>query len=101
MKTDLTRPGPTEGVLGDAAELGNVVAARRRTLGLTLGDAAGRLGVAATALHRLEHGQGGMSVARVLTTLQSLGIDLVARTRDGGPLWTPAAAAQRVRPKHR
>jgi HTH-type transcriptional regulator / antitoxin HipB len=99
MTFDTSKPGPTDQLLRDAGELGELVAARRRSLGLTLADAAGQLGVDPTALFRLEHGQGGMSIARVLSILQSLGVDLVARARDGKALWTAAAAAKRVRPK--
>jgi transcriptional regulator with XRE-family HTH domain len=97
MSLDFSHSGPAELTLADPAELGSLVVARRRTLGLTRAEAAGRLGVDPSALFRLEQGQGGMAVGTVLGILQLLGVDLVARSRDGAPLWTTAASAQRVR----
>jgi transcriptional regulator with XRE-family HTH domain len=97
MEIDHSRIAPTERDVGDIHELGAVIAARRRTLGLTLAAAAGRCGVSTTLFQRLEHGNGGVRVTTVLTILQLLGLDVAVRSRDGRPLWTEAAAKRRVR----
>ncbi len=84
MKPPETRPG--EVTIRDLEDLGNLLRSHRNALGLTLEEASGRMRVSPRLLLELEHGRRGVRIDTVIRLIQTLGLDLVVRTRTRRPL---------------
>ena len=65
------------------AELGRVVAARRRALGLRQQEVADLAGVSVRFLHDLEHGKPTVQLAQALRVLDTLGLRVRLSTGTG------------------
>jgi HTH-type transcriptional regulator/antitoxin HipB len=74
-------PLPEPERIESAADLGAAVRARRKELGLTLTDAAERMGVGRRLLLELEHGDRNVGLETVLRIVQLLGLDLYVGDR--------------------
>jgi transcriptional regulator with XRE-family HTH domain len=72
----------------DLEELGRLLRSHRNALGLTLEEASGRMRVSPRLLLELEHGRRGVRIDTVIRLIQTLGLDLVVRTRARRPLTT-------------
>lgn len=68
-------------IVRNARDLGSLISAERKRLGLTQAELAGYSGVGVTFLSQLENGKGTAEVDKALTVLATLGIDLVAQRR--------------------
>ncbi|MCL2317285.1 MAG: helix-turn-helix domain-containing protein [Actinomycetia bacterium] len=68
-----SRP-PSRAVLGAASDIGANLTTWRKLLGLTTSQVADRAGIARSTLHRIEHGDPGVSLAAVLSTARGLGV---------------------------
>ena len=79
MEPQETRPG--EVTIRDPEDLGKLLRSQRNALGLTLEEASGRMGVSPRLLLELEHGRRGVRIDTVIRLIQTLGLDLVVRTR--------------------
>ena len=73
-------------------DIGGLIRARRRALGLDQRALAARVGVSRLWIGEIEHGKPGASLGLVLQTLAALGVTLAApdeaavdRTEAGGP----------------
>jgi len=69
----VSRP-PSRVVLTAAADIGQNLTTWRKLLGLTTAQVADRAGIARSTLHRIEHGDPGVSFAAVLSTARGLGV---------------------------
>jgi HTH-type transcriptional regulator/antitoxin HipB len=74
-------PLPEPERIEGTADLGAAVRARRKELGLTLTDAAERMGVGRRLLLELEHGDRNVGLETVLRIVQLLGLDLYVGDR--------------------
>ena len=72
---------PRDTLISTIPDLGTLVAARRKALGLTLDEAASRLGVGRRLLLELEHGTRGVRADTLLRLLNLLGFDVIVRAR--------------------
>lgn len=62
-------------------DIGRVVQMTRRQLGLRQQEVASLCGVGNRFLSELENGKPGLEIGRVIRVLESLGLELVARSR--------------------
>jgi y4mF family transcriptional regulator len=69
--------------LHTAAEIGSVIRAERKALGLTQGDLAAASGVSLRFLSELERGRESAGVGRVLHVLDMLGLEVVVESPGG------------------
>jgi len=65
-----------------ALTLGQTIASRRKTLGVTQEDLAELAGVSVRFLSSLERGKATVRLSAVLAVLDALGLELSIRTRD-------------------
>lgn len=79
MDTASTR---TATALKQAADLGPIVRARRKSQSLRIDDAAQLLGVSVDLMSRLENGQGSVRLDKALAVLDGLGLTLMALPKD-------------------
>jgi transcriptional regulator with XRE-family HTH domain len=63
--------------VAELLELGRLVRAKRRAIGLRIDDAAALCGVSVDLLSRLENGSSGVSTGRVLKVLDGLGLAML------------------------
>lgn len=75
--------GIMQHVIRSTAELGRVLRAERKALGLTQGDLAAACGVSLRFLSELERGRESAGVGRVLRVLEMLGLEVVVRGPEG------------------
>lgn len=62
--------------VSSSAELGQLIRARRKEVGLVLVDAAGLMGVSVRFLSEVERGKPRASLSKVLHVLERLGLDV-------------------------
>jgi HTH-type transcriptional regulator / antitoxin HipB len=67
--------------INSAVQLGRVLAARRKTLGIAQTELAAKVGVSQNRLSELENSADKLTVGRLLTLLNVLGLELVIRER--------------------
>lgn len=67
--------------INSPAQLGKILAARRKTLNLSQQDLAARLGISQNRLSELERQTVRLTVERLLNLLNVLGLELVVRER--------------------
>lgn len=77
----LRKPRRTNGIVRDPQDLGDTIRARRRELGLTQVQLAGRCDCSPRFIGELERGIAAGSIRQVLFVCHTLGIDLFARVR--------------------
>ncbi|GGA54395.1 helix-turn-helix transcriptional regulator [Pelagibacterium lentulum] len=70
-----------ERTIDDLAEIGAMVAARRKTRGLSQQDFADLAGVGRRFVSELERGKPTAEIGKTLRVLNTLGLDLVIRSR--------------------
>lgn len=70
-----------ERTIGDLAEIGVMVAARRKERGLSQQDFADLAGVGRRFVSELERGKPTAEIGKMLKVLNTLGLDLVIRSR--------------------
>jgi transcriptional regulator with XRE-family HTH domain len=63
--------------VAELLELGRLIRAKRRAIGLRIDDAAALCGVSVDLLSRLENGSSGVSTGRVLKVLDGLGLAML------------------------
>ncbi|MCL2489889.1 MAG: helix-turn-helix domain-containing protein [Propionibacteriaceae bacterium] len=69
----MTSRPPSRAVIAASASIGEQLVTWRKLLGLTAAQVADRAGIARGTLARLEHGDGGISLAGFLAVTQALG----------------------------
>lgn len=67
--------------INSAVQLGRVLAARRKTLGSAQAELAAKVGISQNRLSELETSADKLTVGRLLTLLNVLGLELVIRER--------------------
>lgn len=67
---------PCEEFIGNAEVLGQLIKAKRTTLGIKLADCAALCGIGINTLSRLENGNGNCTLAAMFSVLNGLGIKL-------------------------
>lgn len=67
------------------AEVGAIVRARRKALGVTQAELAGLADVGARFIVELERGKATLELGKVLRVLERLGVQLLARDRGESP----------------
>jgi HTH-type transcriptional regulator / antitoxin HipB len=75
------KPKATNGKIREASDLGGLLRARRRELGLTQTELAEACGCSPRFIGELERGVAGGNIKQVLKVCRSVGIDLYARVR--------------------
>ena len=99
----MTSRPTSRAVMAAAVDIGQNLTIWRKLLGLTTTQVADRAGIARSTLHRIEHGDPGVSFAAVLSTARGLGVlkNLVEATdpyeTDLGRARADQALPQRVR----
>ena len=83
--------------LTHAAQLRQILTARRRTLKLTQGALAAKLGISQNRLSEIEADPGNLGVERLLDLCNLLGLNLVIEDRAASA--TPVASATPAKPK--
>jgi len=71
---------PTEPIAG-AHDIGKLIRSTRKEQGFTQQELADGSGVGVTFVSKLENGKGSSEFDKVVRVAQTLGIDLLARTR--------------------
>ncbi|MBA5640384.1 helix-turn-helix domain-containing protein [Duganella sp. LX20W] len=69
----------------DTVEIGKIVAAKRKELGLTQQSLADRADVSRRTLIELEHGRNDLCVRRLLRIVASIGLQIDVRPASGRP----------------
>lgn len=67
--------------LGSVASIGKLIKAERKRQGIAQAELADYANVGVTFLSQLENGKATAEIGKVLTVLNTLGIDLVGRRR--------------------
>lgn len=83
-KTTTTTNAAAATKLATTQQLGAVVRARRKALGLSQVDAAALCNVSPRFLSELERGRGSVGAGLVLQVLATLGLDVTVTARGGG-----------------
>lgn len=81
-------------VIHESADLGQLVRASRRGQALRIDDAAALTHVSVDLLSRLENGQGGVRLDKLLAVLDGLGLSLVAGPKDHPAIQALSEAAK-------
>jgi|GEM_PF-512143 len=81
MKRVVPKPFPPDPHIGSLEQLGQCLKAARTQAGLRLNDAALALGVAVQTLVDIEAGRPSVTLGKLMTVAQGLGVDLFALPR--------------------
>jgi len=74
-------PSPDTILIKSAAEIGKMIRAKRKEIGMTQADFAGLCNVGTRFVSELENGKPTLEFDRVLRVTQLIGIDLFAKAR--------------------